>query len=276
MLALLTLALGVADVGIFPDLDGQVELQLPAFDRKTARVSHHARHGMLLLWAEDHAIRAYPARPDGSPVRDADRVELDGLPRGPAPPFSDTDGDGIPDDLDVAIGARKVALNAARYSQEYRQLPYPGGDVPREQGACTDTVVRALRNAGIDLQREIAEDIARARRVYAFVKSPNASIDHRRVKTLLPWFERHWARVDDKAPWRAGEVVFFDTFPSRPGPDHIGLVSDRPGPNGLPLVINNWDSGYRDGDMDLLPSVAVTHRFRPPARRGPRAAAKRP
>ena len=38
-------------------------------------------------------------------------------------------------------------------------LPYPGGDVPRTMGVCTDVIVRALRNAGIDLQKEVHQDI---------------------------------------------------------------------------------------------------------------------
>lgn len=256
-------ALGVADVGIFPDLDPQVELALPRdLDRKSAVVSFDPARNLLLLWWRERPLKAYPARPDGRPARERDAAELDGIRRGSAPRVADADGDGLPDELDVVIGARKVALNGAAYGTQYVKIPYPGGDVPRAGGVCTDTIVRALRNAGIDLQREVFEDIRRARGAYPMVKEPNTSIDHRRVKTLLPYFLRHFERVPDQAPYRAGEVVFFDTFPNRPGPDHIGIVSDQQGPNQLPFVVNNWDSGFRDQDMDLLPSVPVTHRFR--------------
>jgi uncharacterized protein YijF (DUF1287 family) len=258
------LPLAVGDVGIFPDLDPRVELTLPAaLDRGAARVSHDPRKRLLVLWAGERPVKAYPAGDDGAPARPADVDELRGIERGPAPRARDVDGDGIPDELDVMIGARKVALNGAAYGQGYKQLEYPGGDVPRDKGVCTDTIVRALRNAGIDLQKEVFEDIKRARAVYgSLVKTQNASIDHRRVKTLLPYFQRHFQQVDAKAPYRAGEVVFFDTFPKRAGPDHIGIVSDVMGPSGVPMVINNWTDGFKDSDMDLLPTIPVTHRFR--------------
>jgi uncharacterized protein YijF (DUF1287 family) len=92
-------------------------------------------------------------------------------------------------------------------------------------------------------------------------------IDHRRVRTLLPYFQRHWeahsARLDDPAdPLRPGDVIFMDTFPGRSGPDHIGILSDRLDDAGLPLVINNWTTGTKTAEMDLLTFVPVLHRFR--------------
>jgi len=53
-----------------------------------------------------------------------------------------------------------------------------------------------------------------------------------------------------------------DTFPSRSGPDHIGIISNRVDDQGLPLVINNWTDGTVTTEMDLLTFVPVTHRFR--------------
>jgi uncharacterized protein YijF (DUF1287 family) len=94
------------------------------------------------------------------------------------------------------------------------------------------------------------------------VEKIDPNINHRRVRTLLPWFRRHFAAVAPDEPFQPGDVVFFDTFPSRPGPDHIGIVSDTLGPKGLPLVINNWAPGAVDAEMDLLSWVPVTDRFR--------------
>jgi hypothetical protein len=135
---------------------------------------------------------------------------------------------------------------------------------------CTDVIVRAVRNAGIDLQKELHEDIRRARGAYPMVKGwGDPSIDQRRVGTLLPYFQRHWEShtpaLDDAAdPYRPGDVVFMDTFPSRPGPDHMGIVSDRLDDRGLPYIINNWTDGTVTKEMDLLPVVPILDRFRLP------------
>src|ERR1043165_1871930 len=119
-------------------------------------------------------------------------------------------------------------------------MRYPMGDAPRTIGVCTDVIIRAVRNAGIDLQKELHEDIRRARAAYPMVKGMgDPSIDQRRVATLLPYFKRHWeshtARLDDPAdPLRPGDIVLMDTFPNRSGPDHIGILSDRLTRPGLP------------------------------------------
>jgi uncharacterized protein YijF (DUF1287 family) len=276
-------SLGVADRGIWPDLDPAVQIALPAGltpDRVRATVD--APRQLLLIWIDGVPAKPYPLGGAATlevgdrrlALRPADRAELAPLLRAGAIRAArapgDRDRDGVPDALDIQIGARKTVLNAAAYTGGYRQLRYPMGDVPRAIGVCTDVVVRALRNAGIDLQAEVHRDIARAPRAYPMVKAGgDANIDHRRVKTILPWFRRHWAartaRVDDAGdPLRPGDVVFFDTFATRAGPDHIGIVSDRLGPSGLPLVINNWTDGHVTSEMDLLSWVPVTHRFRVP------------
>ncbi len=272
------LVLGIPDVGIFPDLDERVTLAPPTAADPVTAVLDEPR-ALLVVYAGGVARKAYPmAGPTvvtvgdrGVAMRPADAAELlpllprlsvRALARGEATPGGDRDGDGLPDALDIAIGAKKVALNGARYEGGYIRLPFPGGDVDREIGVCTDVVVRALRNAGIDLQAEVHADIARAPRAYPMVKRRDANIDHRRVKTILPWFKRHWRELPADAPLAAGDVVFFDTFPSKSGPDHIGIVSDRPGASGLPLVVNNWTDGYNESEMDLLGFVPVTHRFR--------------
>ena len=46
------------------------------------------------------------------------------------------------------------------YGPAYVVIPYPNGDVPVEKGVCTDVVIRAFRKAGVDLQKEVHEDMA--------------------------------------------------------------------------------------------------------------------
>ena len=49
----------------------------------------------------------------------------------------------------------------------YSRLAYPGGDVPRERGVCTDVIVRAYRDGlGIDLQVLVHEDTRQAFSAY--------------------------------------------------------------------------------------------------------------
>jgi uncharacterized protein YijF (DUF1287 family) len=197
-------------------------------------------------------------------MRPGDRAELEPLlarDRVTAgPPQHDRDKDGIPDPLDILVGAKKTVLNAAAYTEGYVVIPYPNGDVPREMGVCTDVIIRAVRNAGLDLQKELHEDVRRAKAAYPMVKKANPHIDQRRVATLLPYFKRRWeqhsAKLDDpNDPVRPGDIVFMDTFPSRSGPDHIGIVSDTIGESGLPLIINNWTTGTVTAEMDLLTFV---------------------
>ncbi|MGE0872037.1 MAG: DUF1287 domain-containing protein [Kofleriaceae bacterium] len=273
----------MVDRGIFSDLDPKVQLALPvraAPDRITATID--PKRSLLIVAVDGFPRKVYPTA-SGAPVvigshrvpmRPGDRAELapllapDRISVGSAP--RDRDRDGIPDPLDVLIGAKKTVLNADAYTEGYVTIAYPMGDVPRTMGVCTDVVIRAVRNAGIDLQQALHEDIARARRAYPMVKGRgNANIDHRRVGTLLPYFKRHWqahsAKLDDAGdPLRPGDIVFMDTFPGRTGPDHIGIVSDQLGPSGLPMIINNWTNGTVTAEMDLLTFVPVTHRFRIP------------
>ncbi len=272
--------LGVADRGIWSDLDPQVQIALPA-DLTPARVRATVddTHHVLIVYVDGWPTKPYPLGGEARlavgdrtlALRPGDRAELAPLlsaDRLAASVAADRDKDGIPDPLDTFLGAAKTVLNADAYTEGYVSMRYPMGDVPREMGVCTDVVIRALRNAGLDLQAELHADIARAPRAYPMVKGRgDASIDQRRVRTILPYFRRHLeahaAAFDDPAdPYRPGDIVFMDTFPSRAGPDHIGIVSSRTDANGLPLIINNWTNGTVTAEMDLLTFVPITHRFR--------------
>jgi uncharacterized protein YijF (DUF1287 family) len=278
--------LGITDRGIFSDLDARVRIAVPAHaTRDNTHATIDSERRLLILYVDGWPSKPYPLTGDATltvagielSLRPNDRRELaplltDGdaieLSPGDKRAFADRDDDGIPDPLDLLLGAHKTALNRASYGAGYIKLAYPGGDVPREVGVCTDVVVRATRNAGLDIQPALHRDIRRSPRSYPMVKGKgNRNIDHRRVKTLLPYFKRHWnqrskALNDAADPLRPGDVVFMDTFPSRRGPDHIGVVSDRLGASGLPLIINNWTDGTVTAEMDLLEWVPVTHRFR--------------
>jgi uncharacterized protein YijF (DUF1287 family) len=56
-----------------------------------------------------------------------------------------------------------LSLNKDRvtYDPAYFNIKYPNGDVPADKGVCTDVVIRAYRKLGIDLQKEVHEDMAK-------------------------------------------------------------------------------------------------------------------
>jgi hypothetical protein len=166
----------------------------------------------------------------------------------------------------VVLTARREAEKATPYQGGYHRIKYPGGDVPTG-GVCTDLVVRAFRGAGLDLQRLVHEDMrahfAAYPRLWGAAR-PDPNIDHRRVPNLIRFFERRGAWLakgtagPEAAGWQPGDVVFWD-LPN--GLKHCGIVSDRKGASGLPLVIHNLS---RAAEEDCLASWKITGHARYP------------
>jgi uncharacterized protein YijF (DUF1287 family) len=151
------------------------------------------------------------------------------------------------------------------YSHEYIVIPYPNGDVPADTGACTDVIIRAFRNAGVDLQKEVHEDME-----VNFSKYPqkwgltrtDTNIDHRRVPNLQTYFTRKGASLPvslDSAGYKPGDVVSWDI--DGKGMTHIGVVSNwRASVNGPYLVVHNIGAGTRLEDR--LFAWKITGHFR--------------
>lgn len=160
--------------------------------------------------------------------------------------------------------AREQIGVTTSYDPAYRKLDYPGGDVPKETGVCSDVVVRAFRGMKVDLQKEIHEDMARAFDQYPRnwgLKRPDRNIDHRRVPNLMAFFKRKgWSVSASKkaGDFKAGDVVAWDLGG---GVTHIGIVSDRRAPGGGLLVIHNIGSGAKEEDF-LLRYKVIGH-YRP-------------
>ena len=116
------------------------------------------------------------------------------------------------------------------YDPAYVVLSYPMGDVPMEKGVCTDVVIRAFRKAGVDLQKEVHEDMAGNFAAYPKkwgLKSSDANIDHRRVPNLQTFFTRRGKSLAITASgedYKPGDVVAWDL--DGKGMTHIGLVSN--------------------------------------------------
>lgn len=149
------------------------------------------------------------------------------------------------------------------YDPAYRQLDYPGGDVPLQTGVCTDVVVRALRGQGLDLQKAVHEDMRRHFAAYPQqwgMKGTDRNIDHRRVPNLMTWFGRQGlalAPSRDASAYRAGDIV---AWRLDNGLLHIGVLSDRR-LEGRPLVLHNIGAGVREEDLLFRYQVIGHYRF---------------
>ena len=112
----------------------------------------------------------------------------------------------------VASARSQIGVTVS-YDPAYRKLDYPGGDVPREAGVCTDVIIRALREQGVDLQKEVHEDMSRNFEAYPKnwgLKKPDRNIDHRRVPNLRTYFKRKGyalAVTDEARNFEAGDIV---------------------------------------------------------------------
>jgi uncharacterized protein len=163
-------------------------------------------------------------------------------------------------DLPLPAPVRKVVDSALAqtqvttgYDPAYIALRYPGGDVPADTGVCADVIVRALRNAGVDLQREVHRDMLANFSAYPHnwgLHHPDTNIDHRRVPNLMTFFRRQGKALPigrQARDYHAGDLVAWDLGS---GLTHIGVVSDRiDGLSGRPLIVHNIGAGARLEDV---------------------------
>jgi len=133
------------------------------------------------------------------------------------------------------------------YDGSYRQIDYPGGDIPDGIGVCTDVVIRAYRGVGVDLQQAVHEDMSAAFSAYPTIwglKRPDSNIDHRRVLNLQVFFLRNGIKLpvsDNPDDYRAGEIVTWMLPGNLP---HVGIVTDQRSSDGIrPMVVHNIGSG---------------------------------
>ena len=139
-----------------------------------------------------------------------------------------------------------------RYDPAYVVLDYPNGDVPAETGVCTDEVIRSYRKLGIDLQREVHEDMKRNFHLYPRkwgLSKPDSNIDHRRVPNLMRFFERKGETLplSDKAEdYVPGDIVAWDL-----GDDltHIGIVVNVAAEQDRYMIVHNIGAGPKMEDV---------------------------
>ncbi len=161
--------------------------------------------------------------------------------------------------------AREQMNTTRSYTDDYLVIQYPNGDVPVDTGACTDVIVRSFRSAGVDLQKEVHEDMAanfsKYPKKWGLTKT-DTNIDHRRVPNLQTFFTRKGKSLPitaDSGNYRPGDVVSWDL--NGKGLTHIGLVSDLWDSNTRRyLIIHNI--GYGANADDCLFEWKITGHFR--------------
>lgn len=165
--------------------------------------------------------------------------------------------------------ARKRLEAQVVYDGRYIGLDYPGGDVPGNIGVCTDVLIRSLRKAyDFDLQKTVHVDMKAHFSAYPTnwgLKRTDKNIDHRRVPNLEVYFTRAGYDLPitkQQSDYAPGDIVSWrlDSNQGDGGLPHIGIVSERLGRTGNPLVIHNWGRGPEESDM--LFDHSITGHFR--------------
>jgi hypothetical protein len=161
----------------------------------------------------------------------------------------------------AAVARSKVHV---RYDAAYVRIAYPGGDVPADTGTCADEIIRIYRAAGVDLQKQVHEDMSRNFALYPKKwnrRSPDANIDHRRVPNLITFFERHGEvlpKSRNAHDYSPGDIVTWDLGG---GLTHIGMVVDR-----KPLLFDRYEILHNIGRgpqiEDVLFDWKITGHFR--------------
>jgi uncharacterized protein len=172
-------------------------------------------------------------------------------------------GPAVADPTLIAAARAQVGVTVT-YDPAYVALAFPGGDFDRARGVCTDVVIRAFRDAwGVDLQlalnRDMKADFAAYPQTWGLTRT-DRNIDHRRVPNLQTFLARMGADMPvttDPADYVPGDLVTWMLPGNLP---HIGILSDRIGASGAPLVLHNIGRGA--AEEDRLFDFPITGHYR--------------
>jgi uncharacterized protein YijF (DUF1287 family) len=164
----------------------------------------------------------------------------------------------------LSNAALSIVDNTIVYTPSYVSIQYPNGDVPAKTGVCTDVVIRAYRKLGIDLQKEVHEDMKAHFSLYPKtwgLKKTDTNIDHRRVPNLEVFFERKGVKLNvSKNPkdYKTGDLVTWMIADKLP---HIGIITHLKSTDGKrPMIVHNVGGGQVL--QDCLFSYAIVGHYR--------------
>jgi uncharacterized protein YijF (DUF1287 family) len=177
----------------------------------------------------------------------------------PLPPKSSTQ---LKQFIEAAVEQSKVTTG---YDPSYVKLDYPNGDVSADTGVCSDVVVRAFRKAGIDLQKEVHEDMTRVWAEYPRkwgARGTDSNIDHRRVLNLTTYFERQGKSLpitNERSDYLPGDVVAWELSD---GVEHIGILTNLSSDSDKHyLIVHNIGAGARIEDALLSWKIIGHYRY---------------
>ena len=147
----------------------------------------------------------------------------------------------------LSDAALSLTRDKVTYDPAYYSIKYPNGDVAADKGVCTDVIIRAYRKLGIDLQKEVHEDMKKNFSKYPKkfgLKKPDTNIDHRRVPNLMVFFAKFGqSKSTDTNPaiYAPGDIVSW----LLPGNlTHIGIVVNKKSADGKRyLIVHNIGGG---------------------------------
>ena len=161
--------------------------------------------------------------------------------------------------------------HSVHYDPAYVRIPYPGGDVPADTGVCTDEVIRSYRALGVDLQKEVHEDMVQNFSEYPrkwkwISGKPDTNIDHRRVPNLVVFFQRKGETLaisSSPKDYSPGDLVTFDLGGNVP---HIAIVVDRKGAGGRYMIEHNIGQGPHIEDVLFNWKITGHYRYYGPTK----------
>ncbi|PZP39616.1 MAG: DUF1287 domain-containing protein [Pseudopedobacter saltans] len=164
----------------------------------------------------------------------------------------------------LADAAIQLTHQQVTYDPDYVSIPYPNGDVAANKGVCADVIIRAYRLLGIDLQKEVHEDMVAHFSQYPNIyglKKTDTNIDHRRVPNLMKFFQRKGKSKKlstDPADYQYGDIVCWDLGKQ----SHIGIVIDEKSSDGKrPLIVHNIGGGQVIADALFAYPIIGHYRY---------------
>jgi len=133
------------------------------------------------------------------------------------------------------------------YDPAYYNIEYPMGDLPSNKGICTDVIIRAYREVGVDLQELIHEDMGKSFDSYPNtwgLEKRDSNIDHRRVPNIQHFLTRNGKSLiisENSGDYNYGDIVVWKLSHGEP---HIGIVVPSPLENdSMPWIVHNVGNG---------------------------------